>query len=182
VWVFRFFGSEEAWGNHKLVTPTWSLVNTVICYSLFTKPYPGNDGAVLLRVCVAMGMLLHSNGHLQISTVAELLSMFATCGRIPWKARTCYTKEKLWLHVESCDFLWISSAVARVEEHLLCSDKCPVCPFTFPSWYEHQLWSPVRYLLWSVWSSFAARWKIGGQIDLDMYSGLLVSACRAVTK
>jgi hypothetical protein len=33
-----------------------------------------------------MGMLLHSNEHLQISTVAERLLMFATCGRIPWKA------------------------------------------------------------------------------------------------
>jgi hypothetical protein len=46
------------------------------------------DGAVLLRVCVAMGMLLHSNEHPQISTVADRLSMFATCGRIPWKATT----------------------------------------------------------------------------------------------
>jgi hypothetical protein len=37
----------------------------------------------VLRVCVAMGMLLHSNEHLQISTVADRLPMFATCGRIP---------------------------------------------------------------------------------------------------
>jgi hypothetical protein len=41
-----------------------------------------------LRVCVAMGMLLHSNEHLQISTVADQLSMIVTCGLIPWKAPT----------------------------------------------------------------------------------------------
>jgi hypothetical protein len=35
-----------------------------------------------------MRMLLHSNGHLQVSTVADRLSMFATCGRIPWEAPT----------------------------------------------------------------------------------------------
>jgi hypothetical protein len=39
--------------------------------------------------CVAMGMLLHSNDHLQISTVAYRLLMFVTCGKIPWKAPTC---------------------------------------------------------------------------------------------
>jgi hypothetical protein len=44
--------------------------------------------AVLLRVYVAMGMLWHSNEHLQISTVSDRLSMFATCGIIPWKAPT----------------------------------------------------------------------------------------------
>jgi hypothetical protein len=38
------------------------------------------------KMFVAMGMLLHSNEHLQISTVADRLSMFATCGRIPWEA------------------------------------------------------------------------------------------------
>jgi hypothetical protein len=38
-----------------------------------------------------MGMLLHSNGRLQISTVADRLSMFVTCGRIPWMAPTVCT-------------------------------------------------------------------------------------------
>jgi hypothetical protein len=71
-------------------TPVESLENVVLCCALFTKPYHSNDGAVMLRVCVAMGMLLHSNEHLQISTVADRLSMFATCGRIPWKALTSY--------------------------------------------------------------------------------------------
>jgi hypothetical protein len=65
-----------------------SLENAVPCCALFTKPYNSNDGAVLLRVCIAMGMLLHSNEQLQIRTVADLLSMFATCGKIPWKAPT----------------------------------------------------------------------------------------------
>jgi hypothetical protein len=64
------------------------LENAVLCCALFTKPYHSNDGAVLLRVCVVMGKLLHSNEHLQISTVADRLSTFATCGRIPWKAPT----------------------------------------------------------------------------------------------
>jgi hypothetical protein len=58
-------------------TPVGSLENAVLCCVLFTKPYHSNDRAVLLRVCVAMGMLLHSNEHLQISTVADRLSMFA---------------------------------------------------------------------------------------------------------
>jgi hypothetical protein len=52
------------------------------------RAYHSNDGAVLLHVCVVVGMLLHSNEHLQISTVADRLSMFATCGRIPWKVPT----------------------------------------------------------------------------------------------
>jgi hypothetical protein len=69
-------------------TTVGSLENAFLCCALFTKPYHSNDGAVLLRLCVAMGMLLHSNEHLQISTVADRLSMFATCGRIPWKAPT----------------------------------------------------------------------------------------------
>jgi hypothetical protein len=56
-------------------TPVGSLGNAVLCCALLTKPYHSNDGAVLLRVCVAMGMLLHSNEHLQISTVADRLSM-----------------------------------------------------------------------------------------------------------
>jgi hypothetical protein len=58
--------------------PVGSLENAVLCCALFTKPYHSNDGAVLLRVCVAMEMLLYSNEHLQISTVADRLSMFAT--------------------------------------------------------------------------------------------------------
>jgi hypothetical protein len=44
-----------------------------------------------MRVCVAMGMLLHSNEHLQISIVVNRLSMFATCGRISWKAASLST-------------------------------------------------------------------------------------------
>jgi hypothetical protein len=68
--------------------PVGSLENAVLCCALFTKLYHSNDGAVLLCICVAMGMLLHSNKHLQISTVADRLSMFATCGRIPWEAPT----------------------------------------------------------------------------------------------
>jgi hypothetical protein len=74
------------WTLYK--TPVRSLDNAVLCCALFAKPYHSNDGAVLLRVCVAMGTLLHSNEHLQISTVADRLSMFATCGSIPWKAPT----------------------------------------------------------------------------------------------
>jgi hypothetical protein len=69
-------------------TPVWSLENAVRCCALFTNPYHSNDGAVLLCVCVAMGMLLHSNEYLQISTIVDRLSMFATWGRIPWKAPT----------------------------------------------------------------------------------------------
>jgi hypothetical protein len=74
------------WTQYR--TPVGSLENAVLCCALFTKPCHSNDGAVLLRVCVAMGMLLHSNEHFQISTVADRLSMFATCGRIPWEAPT----------------------------------------------------------------------------------------------
>jgi hypothetical protein len=33
-------------------------------------------------------LLLHSNGDLRNSTVADQLSMFATCERFPWKAPT----------------------------------------------------------------------------------------------
>jgi hypothetical protein len=55
---------------------------------LFTKPYYSNDGEVLLRVCAAMGMLLHSNEHLQISTVVDGLSMFTMGRMIPWEAPT----------------------------------------------------------------------------------------------
>jgi hypothetical protein len=69
-------------------TPVGSLQNAVLRCALFTKPYHSNYGAVLLRLCVAMGMLLNSNEHLQVSTVADRLSMFATCGRIPWEAPT----------------------------------------------------------------------------------------------
>jgi hypothetical protein len=31
---------------------------------------------------------VHSNEHLQISTVADQLSMFTACGRIPWESPT----------------------------------------------------------------------------------------------
>jgi hypothetical protein len=75
---------------HKLMTPMWLLENAVLCCELFTKSYHSNVGAVLLRVCVDMGMLLHSNEHSQTSTVADRLAMFATCGRIPWKAPTVH--------------------------------------------------------------------------------------------
>jgi hypothetical protein len=68
--------------------PVGLLENAVLCCALFTKPYLSNDGAVLLRACIAMGMLLYSNEHLQISAVADRLSMFATCGRILWDATT----------------------------------------------------------------------------------------------
>jgi hypothetical protein len=37
------------------------------------------------------GNVLHSNERLQISTVADRLLMFATCGRISWKASTLAT-------------------------------------------------------------------------------------------
>jgi NhaP-type Na+/H+ and K+/H+ antiporter len=60
-----------------------SLENGVLCCALFTKPYRSKHGAVLLHVCVAVGMLVRSNGHLQISTVADRLSMLAICGGIP---------------------------------------------------------------------------------------------------
>jgi hypothetical protein len=74
------------WTQYR--TPVGLLENAVLCCALFTKPYHSNDGAVVLRVCVAMGMLLHSNEHLQISSIADRLSMFATCGRNPWEAPT----------------------------------------------------------------------------------------------
>jgi hypothetical protein len=74
------------WTLHR--TPVGSLEHAVLCCALFTKPYHSNGGAVLLRVCVVMRMLLRSNEHLQISTVADRLSMFATSGRIPWEALT----------------------------------------------------------------------------------------------
>jgi hypothetical protein len=69
---------------------------SVLCCALFTKPYHSNDGAVLLRVCVAMGMLLHSNEHLQISTVADRTSMFATLWKDSMEGshkgmRVCYS-------------------------------------------------------------------------------------------
>jgi hypothetical protein len=79
-------GDVLRWTQYR--TAVRSLENAVLCCALFTKPYHSNDRAVLVHVCVAMGMLLHSNEHLQISTVADRLSMFATCGRIPRKAPT----------------------------------------------------------------------------------------------
>jgi hypothetical protein len=73
--VRRELGSLR-WWNLSLVlrwtlyrTPVGSLENAVLCCALFTKPY-------------------HSNEHLQISTVEDRLSMFATCGRIAWEAPT----------------------------------------------------------------------------------------------
>jgi hypothetical protein len=47
-------------------TPVGSLEKAVLCCMLCTKPHHCNNGAVLLHVCVAMGMLLPSNLHLQI--------------------------------------------------------------------------------------------------------------------
>jgi hypothetical protein len=67
-------------------TPVGSLEYAVLCCALSAKPYHSNDGAVLLRVCVAVGTLLHSNEHSQIITVGDRLGMFATCARSPWKA------------------------------------------------------------------------------------------------
>jgi hypothetical protein len=75
--------SVDALRRTQYRTLVGSLENAVPCWALFTKPYHSNDGAVLLRVCVAMGRLLHSNEHLQSNTVADRLSMFATCGRLP---------------------------------------------------------------------------------------------------
>jgi hypothetical protein len=82
------YSSVDVLRQTQYRTPAGSLENAVLCCTLFTELYHSNDGAVLLRVCVAMRMLLHSNEHLQISTVADRLSMFITCGRIPWKAPT----------------------------------------------------------------------------------------------
>jgi hypothetical protein len=80
------YSSVDVLRRTQYRTPVGSLENSVLCCALFTKPYHSNDGSVLLRVCVAMGMFLHNNEHLQISTVADRSSMFATYERIPWKA------------------------------------------------------------------------------------------------
>jgi hypothetical protein len=80
--------SVDALRRTQYTTPVGSLENAVLCCTLFTRPYHSNDGAVLLGVSVAVRMLWHSNEHLQISTVADRLSMFATCARTPWKAHT----------------------------------------------------------------------------------------------
>jgi hypothetical protein len=85
--VFPYSSVDILWRT-QYRTPIALLENAVLCCTLFTKPYHSNDEAVLLRVCVAMWMLLHNSEHLQISTVADRLSMFTTCGRIPWKAPT----------------------------------------------------------------------------------------------
>jgi hypothetical protein len=69
-------------------TPVGSLEKAIVCCALLAKPYHSNDGAVLLSVCVAMGMLLHSNAQLYISTVADWLSMFTKCRKISWKSPT----------------------------------------------------------------------------------------------
>jgi hypothetical protein len=76
--------SVDALRRTQYRTLVGSLEDAVLCCALFTMPYHSNDGAVLFDACVAMGMLLHSNVHLQISTVADRLSMFATCGKILW--------------------------------------------------------------------------------------------------
>jgi hypothetical protein len=89
--IFRPFNGRRESGSFRWTlyrTPIGSLENAVLCCVLFTKQYHSNDGAVLLRVCVAMGTLLQSNEHLQISTAADQLLMFATCGRILWEALT----------------------------------------------------------------------------------------------
>jgi hypothetical protein len=91
-------------------TPVGSLENAVLCCALFTKPYHSNDGAVVLRVCVAMGLLLHSNEHLQISTVAERLSMFTTCGRIPWEVPT--------ILLETFDFYFLSNIISTIKGNI----------------------------------------------------------------
>jgi hypothetical protein len=69
--------SVDALRRTQYRTPVGPLENAVLCCALFTKPYHSNVGAVLLRLCVAMGMLLHSNEHLQIITVTDRLSIFA---------------------------------------------------------------------------------------------------------
>jgi hypothetical protein len=64
------YSSVDVLRRTQYRTPVGSLENAVHCCVLFTKPYHSNDGAVLFGVCVAVGKLLHSNEHLQISTVA----------------------------------------------------------------------------------------------------------------
>jgi hypothetical protein len=48
-----------------------------------------------------MGLLLHSNKHLQISTVTDRLSMFVTCGWIPLEAPTRSVLSFLTMHVDA---------------------------------------------------------------------------------
>jgi hypothetical protein len=48
---------------------------TIGCESRAYRGRISNGGAVLLRVGVAMDMLLHSNEHLQISTVALFIDV-----------------------------------------------------------------------------------------------------------
>jgi hypothetical protein len=48
------------------------------------RPYLACYVTCKRQVC----LLLHSNGDLRNSTVADQLLMFATCGRFPWKAPT----------------------------------------------------------------------------------------------
>jgi hypothetical protein len=50
------YSSVDVLRRTQYRTPVGSLENAVLCCALFTKPYHSNDGAVLLRVCVAMGM------------------------------------------------------------------------------------------------------------------------------
>jgi hypothetical protein len=82
------YSSVDVLRRTQYRTPVGPLENAVLCCALFTKPYHSNDGVVLLRVCVPVGMSLHSKEHLQINTVTDRLSMFATCVRIPWKVLT----------------------------------------------------------------------------------------------
>jgi hypothetical protein len=101
-------------------TPVGSLENAVLCCALITKPYHSNEGAILLRVCVAMGMLLHSNEHSQISIIADRLSMFATYGRIPWEASTpCYYRRSIGQSV-----LVSATHVVPKTRFLLLLDSC----------------------------------------------------------
>jgi hypothetical protein len=67
--------------HNTAITTPFGLLNFPSCPSAYKTPFS-------VASMQSVGMLLHSNGHLQISTVADWLSMFATCGRIPWKALT----------------------------------------------------------------------------------------------
>jgi hypothetical protein len=123
-------------------TPVGSLENAVLCCTLFTEPYHSNDGAVLLRVCVVMAMLLHSNGHLQISTVASRLSMFATCGRIPWQAPTLHYYSSNTVHVSN---FWTSFLSTLYNNINLLYFVCHAC-FHFLLVITRRLYKAVPYM------------------------------------
>jgi hypothetical protein len=55
------YSSVDVLRRTQYRTPVESLEHTVLCCALFTKPYHSNDEAILLHVCVAMGILLHNN-------------------------------------------------------------------------------------------------------------------------